>query len=370
MSFDEQEWEDVEPIPQDDGPNPLAPINYDPDYSRIMDYFRAISRKEEYSERALKYYRQKILFALNSNLYDELEYVKNQILENPKNYQLWHHRHVIVEKLEDNSSEISFINEVQWVIKSFNLWDEELLYLDTLLDNDIRNNSAWNQRYFVLFHNPKEPSDDLISREINYAISKIKITPNNISPWNYVKGVIAKSNQEIDILESLCKELIEKENISPHALGCLVNIYERRAKLGFEKDKDEGIKYQLIYVEGTRPTAKDDLEKITNNLNNMFAEIVKETIKNRRRLPKTLYLFGGTGKFELNVNLGAYRLNEINNANLPRKFSEMKDFVYFYECVMKWALLIRNVIESFDTARSGQRPSRLSYVDDLFQLDK
>ncbi|CAJ0765008.1 15990_t:CDS:2, partial [Entrophospora sp. SA101] len=129
-------------------------------------------------------------------------------------------------------------------------------------------------------------------------------------------------------------------------------------------------KYQLIYVEGTRPTAKDDLEKITNNLNNMFAEIVKETIKNRRRLPKTLYLFGGTGKFELNVNLGAYRLNEINNANLPRKFSEMKDFVYFYECVMKWALLIRNVIESFDTARSGQRPSRLSYVDDLFQLDK
>ncbi|CAJ0636833.1 9231_t:CDS:2 [Entrophospora sp. SA101] len=157
MSFDEQEWEDVEPIPQDDGPNPLAPINYDPDYSRIMDYFRAISRKEEYN-------------------------------------------------------------------------------------NDIRNNSAWNQRYFVLFHNPKEPSDDLISREINYAISKIKITPNNISPWNYVKGVIAKSNQEIDILESLCKELIEKENISPHALGCLVNIYERRAKLGFEKDKDEGIK--------------------------------------------------------------------------------------------------------------------------------
>nr|CAG8485987.1 5432_t:CDS:2 [Entrophospora candida] len=251
MSFDEQEWKDVVPIPQDDGPNPLAPINYDPEYSRIMDYFRAISRKEEYSERAL------------NNLYEELEYVKNQILENPKNYQLWHHRHVIVEKLEDHSSEISFIEDVlrddaknyhawtyrQWVIKSFNLWDEEFLYLDTLLDDDIRNNSAWNQRYFVLFHNPREPSDDLISREINYAISKIKITPNNISPWNYVKGVIAKSNQEIDILESLCKELIEKENISPHALGCLVNIYERRAKLGFEKDKDEGIKTCTLLAE-------------------------------------------------------------------------------------------------------------------------
>lgn len=29
MIFNE-EWNDVVPIPQDDGPNPLAPINYDP----------------------------------------------------------------------------------------------------------------------------------------------------------------------------------------------------------------------------------------------------------------------------------------------------------------------------------------------------
>nr|CAG8681194.1 14032_t:CDS:2 [Entrophospora candida] len=81
-------------------------------------------------------------------------------------------------------------------------------------------------------------------------------------------------------------------------------------------------KHQLIYVEGTRPTVKDDkeitdLEKTMNNLKNMFAEIVKETIKNRRRLPKTLYLFGSTGNFELNVNLGVYRLNEVDNTNLP-----------------------------------------------------
>ena len=40
----------------------------------------------------------------------------------------------------------------------------------------------------------------------------------------------------------------------------------------------------------------------------------------------------------LNINSGTYRLNEIDNANLPRKFSEMKYFVYFYECVLKWAV--------------------------------
>ncbi|CAG8627063.1 9173_t:CDS:2, partial [Diversispora eburnea] len=123
---------------------------------------------------------------------------------------------------------------------------------------------------------------------------------------------------------------------------------------GFMADAD---KYQLVYVEGSRPVAKNDkeindLEKITSNSKKMFAEIVKDIVKNRRRLPRT------------------YRLNEVDNSNLPRKFSEMKDFVYFYECVLKWALLVRNVTESFDLARTEPRPSRLSFANTLFQLDE
>ena len=31
IDFDSSEWEDVEPIPQDDGPVPVAPIAYSPD---------------------------------------------------------------------------------------------------------------------------------------------------------------------------------------------------------------------------------------------------------------------------------------------------------------------------------------------------
>ncbi|CAI2194977.1 19906_t:CDS:2, partial [Funneliformis geosporum] len=136
---------------------------------------------------------------------------------------------------------------------------------------------------------------------------------------------------------------------------------------GYMIDSD---KYQLIYVEGSRPVTKDkkeidDVKKITENLKNIFANIVKETIKSRQRLPKKLYVFGGQS-FRLRIYLyfldhcGTYRLNEIDNANLPRKFSEMKYFVYFYECVLKWALLVRGVTASFDDARAEQRPSRLS----------
>ncbi|CAG8594142.1 46108_t:CDS:10 [Gigaspora margarita] len=156
---------------------------------------------------------------------------------------------------------------------------------------------------------------------------------------------------------------------------------------GYMVDAD---KFQLIYVEGSRPVSKDDkeitdLEKISNNLKNIFAEIVKDTVKKRRRLPSTLYVFGGlsfrlqihlfyidyngTDDFEPNINLGTYRLNEVDNTNIPRKFSEISDFVYFYECVLKWALLIRDVTASFEIARAEQRPSRISFANALSELD-
>ena len=52
--FDSEEWEDVIPIPQDDGgPNPLAAIAYTDEYSEAMSYFRAVMAKDEKSDRVL-----------------------------------------------------------------------------------------------------------------------------------------------------------------------------------------------------------------------------------------------------------------------------------------------------------------------------
>ncbi|GES94760.1 hypothetical protein GLOIN_2v1646421 [Rhizophagus clarus] len=62
---------------------------------------------------------------------------------------------------------------------------------------------------------------------------------------------------------------------------------------------------------------------------------------------------------------GKFRLNEVDNANLPRDFTEMEDFVLFYECVIKWALLAREVKEGFKESRAQKRPSRLSYFNNL-----
>ncbi|RHZ49155.1 hypothetical protein Glove_529g43 [Diversispora epigaea] len=272
-SYFKANWDDLIPIPQDDGPEPLTPISYDKEYSEAMSYFRAVALKDERSERALDltekiirhnpahytiwHYRQQILFSLEKDLYKELDFITDQVIDNPKNYQLWHHRQVVVEKLNDSSKELPFIKEIlssdsknyhawtyrQWIIKTYNLWDKELAFVDKLLDDDVRNNSAWNQRYFIIFFNSNEPSEELLAQEVQYGINKILLAPNNISPWNYVKGIIAKSKeQDISVLEGLCKELEEQSIISYHALGCLVDIYESRAKRGSIEDKNLGIK--------------------------------------------------------------------------------------------------------------------------------
>ena len=53
----------------------------------------------------------------------------------------------------------------QWVLLEFALWDGELEYVSRLITEDVRNNSAWNQRYFVIT-NTTGFTDDVISREI------------------------------------------------------------------------------------------------------------------------------------------------------------------------------------------------------------
>ncbi|CAG8755636.1 8566_t:CDS:2, partial [Racocetra fulgida] len=173
------DWSDTAPIEQDDGPEPLAQIAYDPEYSKAMGYFRAISQKNEHSERALT--------------------LTEKIIEhNPAHYTIW-----------------------QWVIRTFNLWDNELSFVEDLLEKDVRNNSAWNQRYFAIFYNPTKPSEEFLKKEVE---------------------IIAKSNIEITVLEELCKTYSQSDTISPHALGCLVDIYEDHVKRGLTDKKELGIK--------------------------------------------------------------------------------------------------------------------------------
>ncbi|CAJ0750855.1 20135_t:CDS:10 [Entrophospora sp. SA101] len=127
-------------------------------------------------------------------------------------------------------------------------------------------------------------------------------------------------------------------------------------------------KFQLVYVEGASPVAKEDkeiadAEKIAKNLRNMFNNIIKNSFNNRKCIPESLRVFGGQS-FRLQIYLfyldfhDKYHLHEVENANLPRDFSEIEDFVPFYECILKWALLVKEMTEKFEISRKNKRPSQ------------
>ena len=245
-----ESFEDVTPVLQDDGPNPLVQIMYDPMYVQLMDIFRAILRSNERSQRVLQLtaelltmnaanytiwkYRRDCLKALCTDWALEFDYMDKFAEENPKNYQIWYHRRAIVEESRISSKEIPFCNRVfeedaknyhawahrQWVLTNFNLYEGELEYTSGLIENDVCNNSAWNHRWFIV-HNENDAaatgvSLDTLNREITYTMEKIKIIPENEASWNYLRGLCRKHKTLQTTVEKLCHEF--KDNlVTKHA---------------------------------------------------------------------------------------------------------------------------------------------------------
>ncbi|RVW28593.1 Protein farnesyltransferase/geranylgeranyltransferase type-1 subunit alpha [Vitis vinifera] len=110
------------------------------------------------------HFRRLILEALNADLHEELNFIKKVANGNPKNYQIWHHRRWVAEKLgsDATSKELDFTKKIlsldaknyhawshrQWVLQELGGWEDELDYCKQLLEDDIFNNSAWNQVCF------------------------------------------------------------------------------------------------------------------------------------------------------------------------------------------------------------------------------
>ena len=195
-----------------------------------MDFFRAVIASKEISRRVLSltkrvitlnaanytawHLRRTCLYQLGMNLQDELTYTAQCAENNPKNYQIWYHRKALVEKIGDGSKEPQFVSQImsetdsknyhawahrQWAIQAFNLWEGELEYSDHLIRQDVRNNSAWNHRWFVLNRGGKLPciDDATAKREIAYAQNQAELAISNECPFNYLRAVGAKSNIKI-----------------------------------------------------------------------------------------------------------------------------------------------------------------------------
>ncbi|GAA5970885.1 hypothetical protein JCM11641_004493 [Rhodosporidiobolus odoratus] len=252
-------WEDLQPIPQNDAPNCLVPIAYDIYYRDAMDTFRALLAKQEKSERVLEVtehiiqmnpghysiwkYRADTLLELKSNLVEELELLDGLVKHHLKSYQVWQHRRTVVLALNDPSRELDFTGKAlaldaknyhtwayrQWALCHFwgdrslsaqdlaqegqdkkqekkAIWQGELEYVEKLLTEDVRNNSAWNHRFFVCFESGMG-GEDIGEREIEYTKTKLALSPNNPSAWNYLRGVLTRLSLPMNTCSAFAKPL-------------------------------------------------------------------------------------------------------------------------------------------------------------------
>jgi len=140
-----------------------------------------------------------------------------------KTYQVWHHRRLLITHLRAPRPELMFIANAlqadkknyhtwayrQWILAEFNedeLWDGELPFVEQMLSDDLRNNSAWHHRFFVVWESGvragEEDRETLVKREIAFTKAKIARAPNNASAWNYLRGVLEHTSSPFSVLEA------------------------------------------------------------------------------------------------------------------------------------------------------------------------
>jgi protein farnesyltransferase/geranylgeranyltransferase type-1 subunit alpha len=237
----ESVFHDLTPIPQDDGPSAVGRIDYPEEFETAYNYFRAVVAADERSVRSLPltalcldlnpanytvwHFRRLVLTTLGydcleANLVAELDLAARLGGENPKNYQIWYHRRALLERLQANSEkqdmlmaffqhELDYTATVfcsdsknyhswsyrQWVVQACNsptVWEQEMVYADTLILLDVRNNSAWNQRWFACHRGQLQQalSRSVFEAEADYALTSARLDPYNESPWRYFIAVL------------------------------------------------------------------------------------------------------------------------------------------------------------------------------------
>ena len=254
-------WNDVVPVPQNDGPNPVAAIAYSAPYRELMDYFRAVLASNEYSERTLAlteeilqhnaanytvwHFRRNAINAIGIDLSEELDFMDKFAGDNPKNYQIWHHRREVAKLLnKDGQRELDFTRNVfkvdpknyhawahrQWALQHFDIWEDELEFVEALLQDDIRNNSAWNQRWFLV-HNQHGPDTSLgaeqLQMELNFCMETMENTgvKTNESAWNYIRGLAFEHPSIQPTVLSRVQEFYENNTECVFAISLLADLY-------------------------------------------------------------------------------------------------------------------------------------------------
>lgn len=252
------DFDDIIPLPiSSDAEGELCQIMYDDDYKHLMGIARAMLESKELSERALhitnsvvevvpafytiwnyRYNIVRFLYGENAEALDkELDWLDEFTLNNPKNYQIWSYRQAILQlhpkpsfkrelpilhsMIDDDTKNYHVWSYRRWCVLFFKDFTKELAFAGDFIRRDVYNNSAWCHRMFVLknYH----PSAQEIEAEITYAKEMIEKAPQNISPWNYLRGI-----HEVFLSGNYSPETVE------FALSFVGDFFERKFSINHE----------------------------------------------------------------------------------------------------------------------------------------
>lgn len=222
-------------------------------------------------------YRFKVLSFLKIPIPEEIEWLNAVSLANLKNYQIWHHRQLLMDyyfpaiSAEPDTikklarSETAFIKQMldedtknyhvwsyrQYLVGKLGMWDvPELGATQNMIEEDVRNNSAWSHRFYLVFSDPKYATpnsapterdekipDSIVDREVNFAKEKIQFAPQNQAGWNYLRGALVKGGRPLSTVGEFAEQFVsalgeEKEEVtSSHALEALSEIAKEKGDL-------------------------------------------------------------------------------------------------------------------------------------------
>ncbi|KAG6884895.1 hypothetical protein C0993_007404 [Termitomyces sp. T159_Od127] len=175
---------------------------------------------------------------LTRNPGPELKFIAESLQVDVKNYHTWSYR--------------------QWLLAYFNdkdLWAGELDFVDAMIVHDVRNNSAWHHRFFVVFQSGiregETDRDRIIRRELTFVKENISLAANNPSAWNYLRGILDINDlpysrvedfvrMYADASEDATRDVVDLENLPPSKgaeLPCpaatefLADIHEKEGRI-------------------------------------------------------------------------------------------------------------------------------------------
>ena len=117
-------------------------------------------------------------------------------------------------------------------------------YVDQLIQDDIKNNSAWNQRYFVIAHTTGF-IDDIVERELDYVEKRIRSNPDNESAWNYLRGIArfrltnANDQRVWKFCQNLYETCFEKDDLNKQQWRFLLGYMTELLIVDDREDKQE-----------------------------------------------------------------------------------------------------------------------------------